>query len=186
MHNNSMANFKSYEIILHLQDIRHLFQAPELDPLAGQVNPVSGLEQIISELKPKSLGRQVRTTIWLPQDHLFENIEQFSRDALRRYCEARIHLITNDLASLRWQGIKALQTGLIFLAACLLLSTFFDGLDVLPEFLRRFLGEGFLIVGWVSLWHPTELLLYEWWPHWRDKQLHERIKDMELKIEAEE
>lgn len=180
-----MADPNTYDITLHLDDIRHLFQAPELDPFTGQDYSIPGLEQIINELKPKSLRRQVRTLVLLPKKHLSRNIEQASRAAVQRYCEARIHQITNEMVSLHWQGFKALQTGLIFLAACLLLSTLFDGLQALPEFLRRFLSEGFLIAGWVSLWHPIELLLYEWRPHWRDKQPHERIRDMELRIAAE-
>jgi len=26
------------------------------------------------------------------------------------------------------------------------------------------LGEGLLILGWVALWRPLEIFLYEWWP----------------------
>ena len=180
-----MTKSNAYRISLHLDDIHQLFQAPELDPFTGQDQSISGLEQIINELKPRSLGRPVHTTIFLPPGRLSKGIEQSSREAIRRYSDARIRQITNELASLRWQGVKALQTGLIFLAVCLLLSTVFDGLTVGPEFLRRFLSEGFLIAGWVSLWHPIEILLYEWWPYWRDKQLCESIKGMELEIVAE-
>ncbi len=173
-----------YDLTLRLDDLKHLFQAPELDPFNGQPHALSGLEQVINELKPRSLNRKVRLTLQLPPNQPVPYSIPQIQAAVACYCEARSGQLANDLVSVRWQGFKALQTGLVFLAACLLLSTLFDGLTVLPEFLRRVLGEGFLIVGWVSLWHPTELLLYEWWPVWRDKQLHERLKDMEIRIEA--
>lgn len=180
-----MSNSKVYEITLNLDDMQHLFKAPELDPFSGHDHSLSGIEQILNELKTQSLKRPVRTILRLRRMYPNENIEQVCRQAIGRFCAARIHQITNELSALRSQGIKALQNGLLFLAVCLLLSTLFDGLETLPRLLRRFLSEGFLIAGWVSLWYPTELLLYEWWPHWRDKQLHERIQNMELVIRAE-
>lgn len=73
----------------------------------------------------------------------------------------------------------------MFLAVCLLLSTLFDELNSFPGLIRRFLSEGFLIAGWVSLWHPIELLLYEWGPYQRQKQIYELIKEMELKVASE-
>lgn len=177
-----MNNSSAYEVTLHLTDIRHLFTPPELDPLHGQVQTSSGMEQIMNELKPRSLARPVRTTIYLPKGRIPAQLPQECRRAVRAYCTVQIQQITNELASLRWQGLKALQSGIVFLAVCLLLSTLFDASTAMPDFLRRILGEGLLIVGWVSLWHPVELLLYEWWPHWRDRQLHERLRDMELEI----
>jgi len=28
----------------------------------------------------------------------------------------------------------------------------------------RILDEGLLIIGWVALWRPLEIFLYDWWP----------------------
>jgi hypothetical protein len=176
---------KPYEIALRLEDIRDLFHEPDFDPLQGKYNRYSGLDQLLNELKPLSLRRPLRTTIFLPQVKMEENSVEIASEAVRVYCELQIRQIENEMASLRWKGIKALQTGLLFLAVCLLLSIFLGALEVLPEFFRTFLSEGFLIAGWVSLWHPIEILLYEWWPFWRDKQLYMRIQDMEVIIAPE-
>lgn len=180
-----MTDPSYYDITLKLDRIKDLFQEPEFDPFVPQVNSSSGIDQIISELKPTSLSCQVRTTILLPADKLSENLEQLTIEALQRYCTARIDRTSNDLAFLRGRGIRALQRGLLFLAVCLLLSSLFDGLEHFPGLIRRFLSEGFLIAGWVSLWHPIELLLYEWGPYLRQKQIYELIKDMELKVTAQ-
>jgi hypothetical protein len=175
-----------YNITLRLDDIQHLFLAPELNPLAGQFRFISGMEEIVNELKPNPLGPQVHVTVWLPPDHFSDNIEQTAQEAIRKYCDARIHQITNELASLRRQGFKALQTGLIFLAGCLLLSTLFGQMETLPNFLRMFLREGFVIAGWVSLWQPTTILLFDWWTPQRDKRIYACLKDMELKIRVDQ
>jgi hypothetical protein len=134
----------------------------------------------MGELKPKALIRQVRTTLVLPANQITFDAEARLRDALTRYCQAAIGQNRQDLISLRWQGIKALQNGFIFLGICLLLSTLFANAEPLPEWLRRFAGEGFLIAGWVSLWHHIEILLYEWWPFSRQIQLHKSIMRMDI------
>jgi hypothetical protein len=177
-----MAASKPYEIALRLDDLRDLFHEPEFDPFQGRFNRLSGFDQILAELKPLSLRRPLRTTLLIPRTQVAEPSARVLSEVVRGYCDLQIGQIDKEMASLRWQGIKALQTGMLFLAACLLLSAFFGGLDSLPEFLRTFLSEGFLIAGWVSLWHPTEILLYEWWPLWRDKQLYKRMWDMEIII----
>jgi hypothetical protein len=180
-----MSDSKFYEIPIHLDEIQNLFHQQDIDPLNGRYTSASGLDRLITELKSKSLHQPIRATIFLPPNQISGDLVNDLSGGVRGYCDAQIHQINQDLASTRWQGIKALQTGLLFLAACLLLSAFFSGLAVLPEFLRTFLGEGFLIAGWVSLWHPTELLLYEWWPYWRDKKLYKRIQEMEIIIVPE-
>jgi hypothetical protein len=179
-----MKDSNYYDVTLKLDRIKHLFQEPKFDPFAVRQDYSSGLEQIISKLKPKSLTCKLRTTILLSEDGLSDNIEQLTIEAVRRYCSARIEQITQDLASLRGQGIRTLRRGLLFLAVCLLLSSLFDGLEYFPGSLRRFLSEGFLIAGWVSLWHPIQLLLYEWGPYWRQRQIYQLIRDMELKVTA--
>ncbi len=175
-----MARERRYDITLHLDNLEQFFNVPEPDPFDPQARFVSGLETIVDELKPKALIKKVRATIMLPSDQLAPGNEVKLREALIRYCRHYIQQNQQDLISLRWQGIKALQNGLIFLGTCLLLSTLFENAELLPEWLQRFGGEGFLIAGWVSLWHPIELLLYEWWPFSRQMRLYESIRQMEI------
>lgn len=174
--------YSYYDFTLKLDNIKHLFRDPEFDLFMPQTDSCSGIERIVNELKPTSLKDKVRTTISLPEHQLSENLEKLIIDALQRYCNDKIEKISNDIASLRGQGIRALRRGLLFLALCLIVSTLFDRIEHLPILVHRFLNEGFLIAGWVSLWYPIELLLYEWSPLRRQKQIYEMIKDMEIKI----
>lgn len=173
-----------YDLTLQLADVQELFAPPESDPFDEQVRFDSGIDRLIDDLKPTALVRKVRTTIMLPVDQIEAGLEERIHGALERYCQHKIRQNQRELSSLRWKGIKALQNGLIFLAACLLLSTAAENAEFLPEFLRRFLGEGLLIVGWVSLWHPVEVLLYEWWPPSRENQLYNSLRQMDIIIKT--
>jgi len=72
----------------------------------------------------------------------------------------------NERRELRRQmriGRFALLWGFLILAACSvgrsLLSTY-------PDALAGFFAQGLVILGWVALWRPIEMLLFE---HWRQR-----------------
>lgn len=178
------------DIHLHLKQIQHLFQSPELDPFAGQYHTRSGIEEILSELKSQSPNAQIRTTIFIPAAQLsegleHETLEQTCEEAIHRYCETQIHQIENETIALRRQGWVVLKMGLLLLAVCLLLSTSVNQLEILPGFVQHLLSEGFVIAGWVGLWYSVELLLFEGWLKRRDKRLYQQIQNMKLTVKAD-
>ena len=40
----------------------------------------------------------------------------------------------------------------------------------------RIVDEGLLILGWVAMWKPLELLLYDWWPGLRKKRTYDFLE----------
>jgi hypothetical protein len=37
--------------------------------------------------------------------------------------------------------------------------------------------EGLIILGWVALWRPMEIFLYEWWPIRRERRACRRLAE---------
>ena len=37
--------------------------------------------------------------------------------------------------------------------------------------------EGFVVLGWVSMWKPLEILLYDWWPIRHERRACQRLAD---------
>jgi hypothetical protein len=71
--------------------------------------------------------------------------------------------------------------GITFLALSLLLG------DVLAQLLgeRRvseILRESLLIGGWVAMWRPMEVFLYDWWPIRADARLADRLSAMPVRL----
>jgi len=54
---------------------------------------------------------------------------------------------------------------------------------VLPGIVARFVDEGLVIAGWVALWYPLDVLLYQHWPLTRAQRLDAQLRDMELEFE---
>jgi hypothetical protein len=42
--------------------------------------------------------------------------------------------------------------------------------------------QGLLIVGWVAMWRPLEIFLYDWWPIVGERRIHGRLSRMEVRI----
>lgn len=171
------------DIALHLSSLQRLFSPPESSPFDADWQATSGIEQILNALKPHRLPPHLRLIISLPESAITEHTAEATQAAIRRYSQAKIQQDRLELASLRWQAIKAFQTGVIFLGICLLISTLDSTAESLPEWMRTLVGEGFLIAGWVSIWHPTEMFLYEWWPMWRDVQVSKKLAEAEIVIQ---
>ena len=46
--------------------------------------------------------------------------------------------------------------------------------------------EGLVIIGWVSMWRPIELVLYDWLPMYEVFSLYKRLKETEIEIKFAE
>jgi hypothetical protein len=68
------------------------------------------------------------------------------------------------------QGLRSLRPGTVLFLVGLLFSTDFLEPDV-PEFLQQVLGNGvFLVIAWVGLWYPLDLLFFARLPLNREKR----------------
>ena len=78
-------------------------------------------------------------------------------------------------------GWRSLFVGFIFLTVMFLLTKVL--VTVLSEnALMITLRELFIILGWVALWRPAELLLYEWRPYEHNAKLFERITRCSVEV----
>jgi Hexameric tyrosine-coordinated heme protein (HTHP) len=60
------------------------------------------------------------------------------------------------------RGQMILGVGVTVLVVFLTLAELTSSLPTGP--LREILREGLVITGWVAMWRPLEVLLYDWWP----------------------
>jgi hypothetical protein len=73
------------------------------------------------------------------------------------------------------RGQMILGVGLTVLVVFLTLAELAVSLPTGP--LREILREGLVITGWVAMWRPLEVLLYDWWPLIDERQQVRRILD---------
>jgi len=99
----------------------------------------------------------------------------------------RAHFVY-EVERLRRRIREHVRQGEITLVVALFALTVFLTLAELTRFLpagtlRQILREGLIIIGWVAMWRPLELLLYDWWPLVRQRRLCERVVGAEIAVE---
>jgi len=119
-----------------------------------------------------------------PQDSHFRiivHIEQMPQEdpaplvteAIHNHFEYKAVRSKRNLHVLLREGRASLLIGLGFLALCLL------GADILASFTNntflRLLKESLLIAGWVAMWRPLQIFLYEWWPIVRRGRIYRNL-----------
>ena len=86
------------------------------------------------------------------------------RDAVDGYFQpARGRRRGAQLRQLFRVGRVSLLIGLAFLAAAIVIGEFVAGLVGKASY-GGIIKESFVIGGWVALWRPLEIFLYDWWP----------------------
>jgi hypothetical protein len=106
------------------------------------------------------------------------------RDAVHQYFKARAAASRRSLRELFRRGRISLVIALAFLAASVTLSDFIA--NVSKNGVSDVVREGFLIGGWVAMWRPLEVFLYDWWPILGEVRLFDRLSGMPVHIEYEE
>jgi hypothetical protein len=179
-----MSSPAAETIDLVLSDPHDMFQTPEVDPFLAQYIEASGIEQLIDTMNARSWSSSAITTvaIHLPASQITPELPARMEMAIRNYCNAQIRLAEQSKRAIAVEGRQALRIGLVFWAICLALSLLFEEVLFKSQLIGRLFGEGFIIAGWVGLWRPAELLLYDWRPYSREIRRHREILQMRVRI----
>jgi hypothetical protein len=93
--------------------------------------------------------------------------------AIRAYFADQIEVTRRELRTLFSIGRASLVIGLAFLAICTVASRLIAGLGEQPYY--RIGAFGLEIAGWVAMWRPFEIFLYDWWPILRQRRRYQRL-----------
>ena len=107
------------------------------------------------------------------------------REAIHEYFGQRVFASRRKLRELFRRGRISLAIALAFLTASIAVG------DVVAGYLGEsrlggVIREGFLIGGWVAMWRPLEVFLYDWWPIRAEARLLQRLSTMPVRIEYRE
>lgn len=124
--------------------------------------------------------RPLRLLIHLRADQLPEPGHDIG-EAIHNYFAYREENERRRLRFLFRDGRIALATGLVFLFCCMLLRelAFSFGRDSWSDLA----AEGMLIIGWVAMWRPLEIFLYEWVPIRRRCRILAKLKKMPVLVQ---
>jgi len=100
------------------------------------------------------------------------DVQQIVESAVRIYFVSRADYKRLEFRRLMREGQKSLVIGIVFLATCVVLAQW---LRTPPVTLRNVFRESLLVAGWVAMWRPLQIYLYEWWPIRRRRRLYDKL-----------
>jgi hypothetical protein len=168
-------------IDLRLNEISQLFHSLDPSPFREKDLDLQAEEFIVEWARELPRSEPLLLTIKLSRPPAPEHSEQAVADAVRNYFSYRAERTTAQYRELLRQGWKDLGIGLLFLFTCLLAAQFMERFG--EETVFKLLRESLIIGGWVAMWRPMEIFLYDRWPLMRRQKLYARLAAMDVRLE---
>ena len=168
-------------IEISLSRLTQLFNSLDPSPFHERDLDQDAEEYIIGSAEEIARQRPLCLVIHLPAEQLPETGRTDLGEAIHNYFAYRE---TNERRRLRLlfrDGRIALITGLAFLFCCVLLRELAFSLG--NGAVSDIIGEGMLIIGWVAMWRPLEIFLYEWVPMRRRCQILAKLSTMPVIVQ---
>jgi hypothetical protein len=137
-------------------------------------------EFIVSWAQEFNLHEPVDLIIHLERFLEGSDTERIVQNAIHNYFAYRARLIDLEFKRLMKQGRASLGVGLGFLLACFLLIEV--AAPTPDNAVGGFLKEGLTIAGWVAMWKPLEIYLYDWWPLRRRGKIFEKLSRIPIEV----
>lgn len=168
-------------IEVHVDHVNRLFNALDPSPFRERDLDPKAEEFIVESGGEFGADQPLALIVHLDQRNCTPDEVRVLRDAVHGYFTERARATRNQLRALFRVGRKSLLISLLFLSLITLFRDLLGGLNP-KEGYWIVLKEGLVIVGWVALWRPLEIFLYDWWPIRAKAKLYDRLAIMPVRV----
>ena len=172
---------KCAAIEVHVSELKQLFNAIDPSPFRDKDLDPKAEEFIVGWAKDLPRDAPLALVVSLDRQAGLYDEAAVLRDAIRQFFAQRAVAFRRRLRELFRVGRTSLLIGLAALASAVALGDFIASLlhgNRVGDILR----ETLVIGGWVSMWRPLEVFLYDWWPIRNEARLSDRLSAMPVQI----
>jgi hypothetical protein len=169
----------AHTVKLKLRDMSQLFNSMDPSPFIEKDLDDDAEEFIVSWAQEFSSKDPIKLRIYLDQWPP-EDPKELIRTAIHNHFDHRAKITHLEFKRLLKQGRTSLFIGLLFLAACLLLSKMLLGYAASTW--AAVVRESLTIAGWVAMWRPMQIYLYDWWPLRRRGRIFAKLSHMPVEV----
>src|SRR6516225_9380858 len=168
-------------IEVHVGDLKQLFDAIDPSPFRDRDLDPKAEEFIVSWAKELPREAALALVVDLDREAGLPDEAAVLRDAIHEFFKHRSERYRQRLRELFRLGRTSLVIGLVTLAAAIALGDFLATL-LKGSRIGEILRESLTIGGWVSMWRPLEVFLYDWWPIRNEARLSDRLAAMPVRV----
>jgi len=171
-------------IEVKLRDVNQLFNSIDPSPFHDKDLDHDAEEFIVSWARQFQPREPLRLVVHL-ESAAARDVDAITiENAVQNYFVYRTCAAQRAFSLLLKQGRVSLAIGVAALGACALVGELIARWSENPAF--NIVRESLLIGGWVAMWRPIEIFLYDWWPVRNMRRLYERLSRMPVEIRVME
>ena len=168
-------------IEVRLTELRQLFHSIDPSPFRERDLDPRAAEFIVDWASDLPADAPLALAVYLERRSDLPDEAAAVRESVREYFRSRAASTRRSLRDLFRRGRLSLAIGLAFLGGSIALG------DVLAEYfsestVAELIRESLLIGGWVAMWRPLEVFLYDWWPIRAEARLFDRLSAMPVRM----
>lgn len=168
-------------IEIELRQVAQLFNTLDPSPFRDSDLDPEAEEYIVDSAMDLPKNVPIEIVIHLPPGELSQASAVDISSAVKNYFAIRVRQASAQLHEKLKTGRLSLLIGFVILSACFLIGLFFFRSFKEGPF-AEIVRESFVIFGWVAIWKPSEIFLYEWPPIARRRKLFRRLSEAKVTV----
>lgn len=171
---------KTHVVAIRLRELPQLFNLMDPSPFPEKDLAQAAADFIVSWADEYPIREPLELTVHLERPAAEADAQGVIESAVHAYFAARAAFTRLEFRRLMREGQKSLVIGIVFLATCVVLAQWLP--RAAEPTLRSVFRESLLVAGWVAMWRPMQIYLYEWWPIRRRRRLYEKLADAVVRV----
>jgi hypothetical protein len=171
-------------IDIRIRQPQQLFDSRDPAPFRERDLDERAVEYLLAAAEEIPRSHPLRIVITIAEEPEPRLAATLIMDAVRAHFAHERRQVERRLREHVRRGQIILLVGVTVLVTFLTLAQLVAALPVTP--LLNVLREGLVITGWVAVWRPLEVLLFDWWPLVDDRRYITRILEAAISIHYED
>jgi hypothetical protein len=168
-------------IEVHVGELKQLFNAIDPSPFRDKDLDPRAEEFIVGWSKDLPSDARLALMVYLDRPAGLPDEATLLKDAVHEFFTQRALVTRRRLRQLFRIGRTSLIIGIAFLTVSIAVGDFVAR-RLRGSSLADVVRESLLIGGWVAMWRPLEVFLYDWWPIRNEAKNFDRLAAMPVRI----
>jgi hypothetical protein len=187
-----MKPYPSADIVIRIDAVDQLFNAPTVDPFSDKPHVVVGDAALLYAIR-QELSRGMRDwkgkrlVVQLPPEQISPDLQTKTIEAVRRYAQVKQNQNQNLIRISRFRSLVGLGIAIAIAAVLLIILVLVLNslLAHASDIVKGMLVGIMTIFIWSTVWNPWERLVYEWVAPWLENRILRSIMLMDIIIRPE-
>ncbi len=171
------------EIEIRVNSVEQLFNSLDPAPFRERELDREAERHIVSYAREAAADQPLKLVVYLPPATPEPALEKELEAAIGHHFALQAREREAELGELRRLGRKGLAVGMLVMLFATLAGVALTNAFPDSRFVET-IEHSLIIFGWVALWRPIEILLYDRWPLIRARELFQRLAAAPVVVRA--